>query len=100
MKVIKRDGHTVTYDRSKIITAIKKANAEVEPGEKVTDEKIEEIVQGIESKNRPRMLVEDIQDIIEQKLMADASLYLPRLTLFIVIPASLSVRQIQRTILF
>ena len=70
MKVIKRDGHTVTYDRSKIITAIKKANAEVEPGEKVTDEKIEEIVQGIESKNRPRMLVEDIQDIIEQKLMA------------------------------
>ena len=43
MKVIKRDGHTVTYDRSKIITAIKKANAEVEPGEKVTDEKIEEI---------------------------------------------------------
>ena len=47
MKVIKRDGHTVTYDRSKIITAIKKANAEVEPGEKVTDEKIEEIVQGI-----------------------------------------------------
>ena len=46
MKVIKRDGHTVTYDRSKIITAIKKANAEVEPGEKVTDEKIEEIVQG------------------------------------------------------
>ena len=51
MKVIKRDGHTVTYDRSKIITAIKKANAEVEPGEKVTDEKIEEIVQGIESKN-------------------------------------------------
>ena len=35
MKVIKRDGHTVTYDRSKIITAIKKANAEVEPGEKV-----------------------------------------------------------------
>ena len=64
MKVIKRDGHTVTYDRSKIITAIKKANAEVEPGEKVTDEKIEEIVQGIESKNRPRMLVEDIQDII------------------------------------
>ena len=78
MKVIKRDGHTVTYDRSKIITAIKKANAEVEPGEKVTDEKIEEIVQGIESKNRPRMLVEDIQDIIEQKLMADGKFVLAK----------------------
>ena len=78
MKVIKRDGHTVTYDRSKIITAIKKANAEVEPGEKVTDEKIEEIVQGIESKNRPRMLVEDIQDTIEQKLMADGKFVLAK----------------------
>ena len=78
MKVIKRDGHTVTYDRSKIITAIKKAKAEVEPGEKVTDEKIEEIVQGIESKNRPRMLVEDIQDIIEQKLMADGKFVLAK----------------------
>lgn len=78
MKVIKRDGHTVTYDRSKIITAIKKANAEVEPGEKVTDEKIEEIVQGIESKNRPRILVEDIQDIIEQKLMADGKFVLAK----------------------
>lgn len=78
MKVIKRDGHTVTYDRSKIITAIKKANAEVKPGEKVTDEKIEEIVQGIESKNRPRMLVEDIQDIIEQKLMADGKFVLAK----------------------
>lgn len=78
MKVIKRDGHTVTYDRSKIITAIKKANAEVEPGEKVTDEKIEEIVQGIENKNRPRMLVEDIQDIIEQKLMADGKFVLAK----------------------
>lgn len=50
MKVIKRDGHTVTYDRSKIITAIKKANAEVEPDEKVTDEKIEEIVQGLKAR--------------------------------------------------
>lgn len=78
MKVIKRDGHTVTYDRSKIITAIRKANAEVEPDEKVSDEKIEEIVQGIEAKNRPRMLVEDIQDIIEQKLMDDRKFVLAK----------------------
>lgn len=78
MKVIKRDGHTVNYDRSKIITAIKKANAEVEDSEKVTDEKIEEIVASIESKNRPRMLVEDIQDIIEQKLMDDRKFVLAK----------------------
>ena len=78
MKVLNIDGHTVTYDRSKIITAIKKANAEVEPCEKVSDEKIEEIVESIESKNRPRMLVEDIQDIIEQKLMADGKFVLAK----------------------
>jgi len=78
MKVIKRDGHTVTYDRAKIITAIQKANAEVESCEKVSDEKIEEIVQGIEAKNRNRMLVEDIQDIIEQKLMDDKKFVLAK----------------------
>ena len=32
----------------------------------------------IESKNRPRMLVEDIQDIIEQKLMADGKFVLAK----------------------
>ena len=78
MKVIKRDGHTVNYDRAKIITAIKKANAEVEPCEKISDDKIEEIVQGIEAKNRNRMLVEDIQDIIEQRLMDDKKFVLAK----------------------
>ncbi len=78
MKVIKRDGHTVNYDRMKIVTAIRKANAEVEPCEKVTEDKIEEIVQGIESKNRSRMLVEDIQDIIEQKLMDEKKFVLAK----------------------
>ena len=46
MQVIKRDGRAVTYDRSKIILAIQKANSEVEPCEKISDEKIEEIVLG------------------------------------------------------
>lgn len=78
MKVIKRDGHTVNYDRMKIVTAIRKANAEVEPCEKVTEEKIEEIVEGIESKNRSRMLVEDIQDIIEQRLMDEKKFVLAK----------------------
>lgn len=78
MKVVKRDGHIVDFDRSKIVIAIQKANAEVEPCEKVTEEKIEEIVRGIESKNRKRMLVEDIQDIIEQRLMEDGKYILAK----------------------
>ena len=44
MLVIKRDGRAVNYDRSKIILAIQKANSEVEPCEKISDEKIEDIV--------------------------------------------------------
>ena len=78
MQVIKRDGRAVSYDRSKIVIAIQKANAEVEPCEKISDDKIEEIVEGIEAKNKKRMLVEDIQDIIEQKLMADGKFVLAK----------------------
>ena len=71
MIVIKRDGREVNYDRSKIIVAISKANAEVPPAEKITEDVIESIVEYIETRHRKRMLVEDIQDIIEQKLMAE-----------------------------
>jgi len=69
MKVIKRDGTTVDFDRNKIITAIKKANGAVEPEHRVTDEQIEEIVSSIERKKKLRLLVEDIQDMVEQSLM-------------------------------
>lgn len=78
MQVIKRDGRAVTYDRSKIVTAIQKANAEVPAAEKVSEETIDSIIEYIESKNRTRMLVEDIQDIIEQKLMADGKFVLAK----------------------
>lgn len=78
MQVIKRDGRAVTYDRSKIVTAIQKANAEVAPYEQVSVDTIDSIIEYIESKNRVRMLVEDIQDIIEQKLMADGKFVLAK----------------------
>ena len=69
MLVIKRDGRTVDFDRAKIEIAIRKANAEVAEHERATDAEIESILSYIESKKCLRMLVEDIQDIIEQKLM-------------------------------
>ena len=52
MLVIKRDGRAVNYDRSKIILAIQKANSEVEPCEKISDDKIEEIVGSIEEQEK------------------------------------------------
>ena len=69
MKIVKRDGHIVDYDASKIKTAIKKANVEVRPKERATDNEIDEIIKYIEELNKKRILVEDIQDIIEEKLM-------------------------------
>ena len=69
MQVIKRDGSAVDFDKSKIITAISKANTEVRKKERATKEDIDSIIEFIISQNKRRMLVEDIQDIIEEKLM-------------------------------
>ncbi len=70
MKVIKRDGRRVEYDRNKIVIAIQKANDEVEMYEQISEENIYNIVASIENRGMDEMQVEDIQDIIEQKLMA------------------------------
>ena len=69
MKVIKRDGRAVDYDRQKIEVAIGKANNEVPAKERASKQEIKEIIKYIETLSKKRMLVEDIQDIIEQKLM-------------------------------
>ena len=69
MKVIKRDGRAVDFDREKIRVAISKANKEVKPKERATKEDMNEIITYIEELGKKRILVEDIQDIIEQKLM-------------------------------
>ncbi len=69
MKIVKRDGHIVDYDSDKIRVAIGKANNEVKGKEKATKDEIEGIIKYIEDLNKKRILVEDIQDIIEEKLM-------------------------------
>ncbi len=69
MKVVKRNGHIVDYDPQKIINAITKANAEVAEEEQATEQQMKKIIKYIEGLNKRRMLVEDIQDIIEFQLM-------------------------------
>ena len=69
MKVIKRDGRAVEYNKDKIKIAIEKANQDVRKSERATEEEIEGIIKYIEELNKKRMLVEDIQDIIEEQLM-------------------------------
>ena len=69
MKVIKRDGTTVDFDGNKIVLAIQKANAAVEESERIDEDKIHDIVNNIQVRNRNRLLVEDIQDSVEHGLM-------------------------------
>ena len=78
MKVIKRDGTIVDYDRAKIVTAIGKANAEVPEAERLPQADIDAIIDGIEALKRPRMLVEDIQDLVEQGLVARNKFHLAK----------------------
>ena len=78
MKVIKRNGRQVEYDRNKIIVAIQRANDEVDEKEKITEGQIENIVASIENRNVDALKVEDIQDIIEQKLMAERKFILAK----------------------
>ena len=70
MKIIKRDGHIVDYCPEKIENAIQKANLEVEEEEQASATQIKNIIKYIEKLGKKRMLVEDIQDIIERKLMS------------------------------
>ena len=70
MKIVKRDGHIVAYCPEKIELAIKKANEEVAEEDRVSDIQIRNIIKYVEGLKKKRMLVEDIQDIIEYRLMA------------------------------
>ena len=70
MQVVKRDGKLVDFDQSKIRIAIEKANKEVKPKERATKEEINQIIDYVEDIDKKRILVEDIQDIIEEQLMA------------------------------
>ena len=69
MKIVKRDGKIVDYNPDKIRVAIEKANQNVSRKERATPEQIEGIIDYIEDLHRTRILVEDVQNIIEEQLM-------------------------------
>ena len=73
MKVIKRDGRVVEFDKRKIYNAVAKAFAEVDNGITASAiEKSKRICDYIESMKADEMSVEEIQDIVEEKLMASS----------------------------
>ena len=69
MQVVKRNGNIVDFDPSKIAGAIQKANETVKEKERASKKEIQEIVDYIKNINKNRILVEDIQDLVEEKLM-------------------------------
>ena len=73
MRVIKRDGREVEFDKSKIRESVLKAYTEVD-GEDAIDshakDKAAEIARYVESLDKDELTVEEIQDIVENKLMA------------------------------
>ena len=74
MKIIKRSGQEVQFDRDKIKNAIIKANNSTEETfNKISDEQILEIVDKVtkEAESLKRAVsVEEIQDMVERELMA------------------------------
>ena len=78
MKVIKRDGTTVDFDANKIIRAIQKANIAVESEYQIEEAKIKEIAANVQARNRKRLLVEDIQDMVEHGLMEEGKFELAK----------------------
>ena len=99
MKVVKRDGRVVDYNRNKILIAVRKANAEVDPFERVSEDDIDGIIASVEGENRETIQVEDIQDMVETGIMEMRGyLFWRRLILFTVIPVNWFVKQIQQTI--
>ncbi|WP_318743823.1 anaerobic ribonucleoside-triphosphate reductase, partial [Treponema sp.] len=72
MKIIKRSGAEVVYDRNKIACAIRKANEQVIEAKRLTDAQIESIVDDIEIEchsSGHALNVEDIQDLVENGIM-------------------------------
>ncbi len=73
MRIIKRNGSEVDFDITKIITAIQKANSEVEEPARLTTLQISRIAESVvlrcEKLGRSPS-VEEVQDMVEQQIMA------------------------------
>ncbi|MBQ7505949.1 MAG: anaerobic ribonucleoside-triphosphate reductase [Lachnospiraceae bacterium] len=72
MKIIKRSGSEVQFDISKILTAINKANREVEETDRLNAGQILEIGNAIEKQceeSARALSVEEIQDLVEDHIM-------------------------------
>ena len=81
MKIIKRSGQEVTFDIAKIISAIRKANKEIEEKDRISEEGIQEIAFAVTAECRQMkraVHVEEVQDMVENHLMSSKLFALAR----------------------
>ena len=81
MKIIKRSGCEVDFDITKIIAAITKGNNEMRDADKLSAGQIREIAIKVENKCKAMShapSVEEIQDLVEEQIMAHSAYALAR----------------------
>ena len=81
MKIIKRSGQEMSFDEEKIVNAVKKANKEVNEVSRISDEQIRTLAHGVaeECVRMGRAVnVEEIQDMVEDRLMEIKAFVLAR----------------------
>lgn len=69
MIVVKRNGAEVSYDMSKPVNAMKRANNEVSRSERISMKDAKQIARDIKKCGRQKITVEEIQDLVEFGLM-------------------------------
>ena len=73
MKIIKRSGVECDFDGTKIVSAIRRANESVIPAKRLREDQIGEIYRNVEEaciSMRRSPNVEEIQDLVEDEIMA------------------------------
>ncbi len=73
MKIIKRNGQEVVFDRDKIVHAVCRANEEMDDFAKISNDKIVRLAADVEKECNHMgrsVSVEEIQDMVEDRLMA------------------------------
>ena len=73
MKLIKRNGSEVVFNKDKIYLAVEKANSAVEENERISQKKIQKITDKVTKrciKLHRSVSVEEVQDFVEKELMS------------------------------
>ena len=73
MKIIKRSGREDAFDEAKIVNAVAKANASVGEADRLSDEEVRAVgdnVAKIATASSRALSVEEIQDLVENEIMA------------------------------